>query len=184
MNETRTNLYQSVEAATDPRSSSGDHVDLQAGSRQDYENGMRHDQFRQNGMPTHRTSNSDEHYNTTSQPLLAQENEGAGLERQTGFTIVNNNIQPTYHPETPAESLQSREKPRKTLPGWPSSSSPIKTPIYISILNGVFDILLLACSIAFLAFGLVVNIHDQHPTAENQRLTTALLSATKYVLSP
>jgi hypothetical protein len=184
MDETQTDRYQSGDAATDHRSSSGDYMDPQARSLQYYENEVRRDPFRQYGIPTDRTLNSGEHDNTTSQPLLDQENEISGSQHQAGLTVPDNSSKPTYQRATPTESLLHREKPTRTLLGWPSSPSPIKTPIYISVLNGLFDILLLACSIAFLAFALVVNIHDQHPTAENQRLTTALLNATKYVISP
>jgi hypothetical protein len=184
MDETQTDRYQSSDAATDPRSSSDDYMDPQARSMQYCEDEVRRDPFRQDGIPTDRTSNSGEHDNTTSRPLLDRENEVSGPQRPAGLTVPNDSLQPTYQRDTPAESVLHREKSTRTLVGWPSSPKPIKTPIYISVLNGLFDILLLACSIAFLAFALIVNIHDQHPTAENPRLTTALLNATKYVLSP
>jgi hypothetical protein len=51
-----------------------------------------------------------------------------------------------------------------------------------SCLNSIFDVLLLACSVAFLAFALVVNRHDQDSTAEHPRLSKTLVNATKYVL--
>jgi hypothetical protein len=184
MDETQTDQYQSGDAVTDHRSSSVDYMDPKARSLQFYENEVRRDPFHQYDRPTDHTFNSGEHDNTTSQPLLDQENETSGSQHQAGLTVPNSSLKPTYQPATPAESLLHREKSTRTLVGWPSSPSPIKTPIYIIVLNGLFDILLLACSIAFLAFALVVNIHDQHPTAENQRLTTALLNATKYVLYP
>jgi hypothetical protein len=83
----------------------------------------------------------------------------------------------------PAEPLLHQEHLSKTLPGWPTTPKPIRTPVYIKLLNGVFDILLLTCSAAFLAFALIVNIHDQASTADNARLTKTLLDATKYVRS-
>jgi hypothetical protein len=81
-----------------------------------------------------------------------------------------------------AKSSLCQEKPSKMLPGWPSFPKPMKTPMYIHVLNSIFDVLLLACSVAFLAFALVVNRHDQDSTAEHPRLTKTLVNATKYVL--
>lgn len=86
------------------------------------------------------------------------------------------------HRNTPAEPLLYQEKPSKTLPGWPTEPKPIKIPFYLQVLNGVFDVLLLTCSIAFLTFALVVSVYDQASTTEYPRLTTALVNATKYVL--
>jgi hypothetical protein len=81
----------------------------------------------------------------------------------------------------PAEPLLHQEHLSKTISGWPTTPKPIRTPVYIKILNGIFDVLLLACSVAFLAFALIVSIHDQASTVDKPRLTKTLLDATKYV---
>lgn len=82
---------------------------------------------------------------------------------------------------TPALPPLDYEKAETTPPGWPTSPKRIKTPIYVNVLNSFFDVLLLACSTAFLVFALVVCFHDQAPTAQYPRLTQTLLNATKYV---
>ena len=83
---------------------------------------------------------------------------------------------------TSAAPLLHQKKPSETLPGWPTSPRPIKTAVYVQVYNGVFEALLLLCSIAFLAFALIVNAYDQSSTTEYPRLTKALINATKYVM--
>lgn len=67
---------------------------------------------------------------------------------------------------------------------WPTGAKPIKRSIG-SVLSGfAVDIVLLALSLAFFAFGLIVKHYDQAPTALHQHATDTLLSATKYVCRP
>jgi hypothetical protein len=99
----------------------------------------------------------------------------------TAVTEPNSNHMDNHVP--PAEPLSHQEHLSKTLPGWPTTLKPIRTLVYIKLLNGFFDILLLTCSAAFLAYALIVNIHDQAATADYPRLTKTLLDATKYVRS-
>jgi hypothetical protein len=51
------------------------------------------------------------------------------------------------------------------------------------IWNGIFDLLLFACAIAFLAFAVIVSLYDRASTLEHPRTTSMLLNATKYVSS-
>lgn len=46
----------------------------------------------------------------------------------------------------------------------------------------VFDIIFIALSVLFLAFGSIVKVHDQAPVAEYQLLTQRLIEATNYVI--
>jgi hypothetical protein len=185
MNEARTDRSQPSNGVEAPISSPRDYIDRQAEALldQDHENEMQHHRSSSSAMPTTHGSNLGEHA-AISQPLLNRKNETRGIQGQRSLTIASDNLQPIYHDDTPAESLLHREKQSKMLPGWPSSPKPIKTPIYIKVLNTMFDVLLFTCSVAFLVFALLVNVHDQDSTAENPRLTTTLLNATKYVPSP
>ncbi|KAH6625531.1 hypothetical protein C7974DRAFT_396230 [Boeremia exigua] len=88
--------------------------------------------------------------------------------------------QRTRPDDAPTTSSLQGEKSSRTIPGWPSSPKPINTPIYVQVLNAIFDIILLAGSTAFFAFAIVVGVHDQVPTADYPRLTTTLIGATKY----
>ncbi|KAF2123504.1 hypothetical protein P153DRAFT_413440, partial [Dothidotthia symphoricarpi CBS 119687] len=115
----------------------------------------------------------------TTGSLSDHNNETSGDELPTDSTVAGIRLQRTSHNQPPAGFLLHREKP-STLPDWPSSPKPINTPIYVKALNGLFDVLLFACSAAFLAFAIVVKLHDRVPTAEYPRLTTTLLRATKY----
>ncbi|KAI0570113.1 hypothetical protein Alg130_11351 [Pyrenophora tritici-repentis] len=181
MNEARIDRSQPGDGVEAPRSSSREYINTQAGTPldQDHENEMQHGRLSPSTLPTTRGSNLRE-YTAISQPLLDHENEVRGIQRQRSLTIASNSLHPIRHDATPAESLLHREKLPKTLPGWPSSPEPIKAPIYIKVLHTIFDILLFTCSVSFLVFALVVNVHDQDSTAENPRLTTTLLNATKY----
>lgn len=49
------------------------------------------------------------------------------------------------------------------------------------IWNATFDLLLFACSVAFLAFAAIVSYYNQAPTAENPRTTEVLLNGSQYV---
>jgi hypothetical protein len=91
-------------------------------------------------------------------------------------TRIENNIS--------AQPLLDSEKAANTPPGWPTSPNRTKTSVYVNFMNGAFDALLLACSVAFLVFALIVNNHDQAPTAQYPRLTKTLVNATKYVSHP
>ncbi|KIW29290.1 uncharacterized protein PV07_05115 [Cladophialophora immunda] len=64
--------------------------------------------------------------------------------------------------------------------GWPTSPKTIKSSIGSVLTDLVVDSLLLAFSVAFLAFGLVVKLYDQAPTALHKHTANTLLSATKY----
>ena len=85
---------------------------------------------------------------------------------------------PLGNNDAPAQPLLPSKNIAETPSGWPTSPKRIKTSNFINFLNGVFDILLLACSIAFLTFALVVNRFDQASTVENPRTTRMLLNAT------
>jgi hypothetical protein len=184
MNEARTNRSQPGDGMEAPRSSSRDYTNTQDGALLDHENQMQHDRLSPSALPTTCGSNLGEHYGAISHPLLDHENETRGIQRQRSLTLASNSLQPIRHDDTPAEALLHREKPLTTVLGWPSSPKPIKTPIYINVLNTMFDVLLCTCSVTFLAFALVVNVHNQDLIAEYPRLTTTLLNATKYVPSP
>jgi hypothetical protein len=186
MNEARTDQSQPGEGVEVPRSSSREYINTQDGNLldqdQNHQNEMQHGRLSSSALPTTRGSNLGEHA-AISQPLLNHGNETRGIQRQRSLTIASKSLQPIRRDDTTAESLLHRENPPKTLLGWPSSPKPITTPIYIKILNILLDILLLTCSIAFLVFALVVDVHHQDPTAEYPRLTTTLLNATKSVPS-
>jgi hypothetical protein len=134
-------------------------------------------------LATDNRSNLDEHCDTTTVSLLSRENGRSKDEIFTSSTDAGNTVPRTSHDVAPAASSLHLEKLSRVLQGWPSSPKPINTPFYVKILNGALDALLLACSVVFLAFAIAVNMHDQHPTASYPRLTTTLLSATKYVIS-
>jgi hypothetical protein len=123
-----------------------------------------------------------QHHYTTAEHLLDQENRAAAEQLPSSLTRAGSKSQGTGYHGTPAESLLHRETPSKQLPRWPSSPKPITTPAYIKALYVIFDVLLLSCSAAFLAFAVIVSLHDQDSTTEYPRLTRALLNATKYVL--
>jgi hypothetical protein len=115
--------------------------------------------------------------------LVEQEDETLADQLSTGSTVADNMALRTSHDGALATAPLHREKTSRMIAGWPYPPKPITTPIYVKFLNGVFDVLLFACSIAFLAFAIAVNIHDQDPVAGYPRLTTTLLRATKYVVS-
>jgi hypothetical protein len=162
MNEARTDRSQPGDGVEAPRSSSTEYINTQAGTLldQDHENEMQHGRLSSSALPATRGSNLGEHA-AISQPLLNHGNETRGIQRQRSLTIASISLQPIRHDDITAESLLHREKPPKTLLGWPSSPKPIKTPIYIKVLNILFDVLLLTCSVAFLIFALVVEVHHQ-----------------------
>jgi len=132
---------------------------------------------------TDRVSSVDERRDTTNLSLLGQEDRTSGPELSTGSTVAGNTAQHPSYNDAPAASPLHEEKSSGMITGWPSSPKPIKTPIYVKVLNGLFDVLLLAGSAAFLAFAIIVDVHDQVPTADHPGLTTTLIRVTKYVLS-
>jgi hypothetical protein len=184
MDEARTDRSQPGDGMEAPRSSSGENFNTQAEALLDHEDEMQHNRSSPSVLPTNRGSNVGKHYNAISQPLLNYEDETQASQHQSSLGAVSDSLRPIRHDDTPAESLLHREKPPKTLLGWPSSPKPIMTPIYIKVLNTMFDVLLFTCSVAFLVFALVVVIHDQDSTAEYPRLAATLLNTTKYVTSP
>jgi hypothetical protein len=160
MNEARTYQSQLGDGADAPRSSSTDWINNQAEAMLDNEDETEREQFQLSNLPTNLRSRSGEHYNATSQRLLDLQNETRENQHQNSLTTASHSLQPIRHHDMPAESLLTREKPLKTLLGWPSAPKPVQTPFYINVLNGIFDVFLLTCSVAFLAFTLVVSIHD------------------------
>lgn len=68
--------------------------------------------------------------------------------------------------------------------GWPSAPSPIKTSLSSIIWEAIVDIVLLALSLLFLVFTLIINHYDGAPTAQHPQATSRLLSATKFVRYP
>jgi hypothetical protein len=107
----------------------------------------------------------------TAEPLLLQGDEAGGEQTPHIDTAAIIGFNRINHYRTPAKSDAHREKNLETLTGWPSLPKSIKTPVYIRMFNGIFDILLLACSAAFFAFALIVMIHNHDSTAEYPRLT-------------
>ena len=65
--------------------------------------------------------------------------------------------------------------------GWPTSPQTIKVSPSNKVAALIFDIVLLASSIAFLAFAILVCQYDQAPTTENPIATRNILSAATYV---
>jgi hypothetical protein len=142
---------------------------------------MRNDSNRLSSATANRRSirsEYNEHHNTSDDRMMR----GTRISQQSTKAAA---FEPTFsnsdNQVPQAEPLLDHEKPLTILSGWPTSPKPIKTGIYIKLLNGVFDVLLLTCSAAFLAFALIVSIYDQTPTADNPRLTKTLIDATKYV---
>ena len=74
-----------------------------------------------------------------------------------------------------------KHKASKLPRGWPTAPQAIQVSLSTVVANAAFDVLLLACSVAFLTFALIVNRYDQAPTKEHPRAMEMLLSATKYV---
>jgi hypothetical protein len=143
-------------------------------------NEMRRNQSQVCAVPTdHHEPGLSESHDTTTEPLLDPENENTGPD---GLIMDNDRLHLARSANTLAESLSHQEKQARTLPDWPIFPKSVKTPTYISVLNGICEVLLLASSVAFLAFALMVSIHDQDSIAEHPRLTKTLVNATKYVL--
>ena len=68
-----------------------------------------------------------------------------------------------------------------TPKGWPTAPKVIRPSWWVIVCESTFDLLLLSCGVAFLAFAATVSHYDQASTLENPRTTRLLLSATKYV---
>jgi hypothetical protein len=80
-----------------------------------------------------------------------------------------------------AVPLLDIEKAIPTIRDWPTSPKAVQHSPWLVRSNLLFDILLFACAVAFLAFALIVAHYDKASTANNPRATTMLLNATKYV---
>lgn len=80
-----------------------------------------------------------------------------------------------------AAPLLATEKHTTAIQGWPTTPRRIRSPWWIIVWNVVFDLILFACAVAFLAFAGIVSHYDQASTAENPRTTAMLLNATRYV---
>lgn len=83
--------------------------------------------------------------------------------------------------EATAAPLLNAEKLLSAPQGWPTSPKRIRSPWWIIVWNGMFDLTLFTCAVAFLAFAGIVSHYDQASTAENPRTVAMLLNATKYV---
>jgi hypothetical protein len=80
-----------------------------------------------------------------------------------------------------AAPLLATNKNTTAIQSWPTAPRRIRSPWWIIVWNVVFDLLLFACAVAFLAFAGIVSHYDQASTAENPRTTAMLLNATRYV---
>jgi hypothetical protein len=77
--------------------------------------------------------------------------------------------------------IEGKETPLLRLEGWPTSPNRVHSSLWMTIWDGIFDLLLFACAVAFLAFAAIVSLHDEAPTLDNPRTTSMLLNAIKYV---
>jgi hypothetical protein len=139
------------------------------------------DQTQPCALPLTQRTDLMEHHYTTAERLSDQGNITAAQQLPNSLSTAGSKSQGTGYDGTLVELLLHREKPSKQLLRWPSSPKPITTPAYIKVLYVIFDVLLLSFSAAFLAFAVIVSVHDQDSTAEYPRLTRTLLNATKYV---
>lgn len=86
--------------------------------------------------------------------------------------------------ETSQDSLfvaPIHEQPTRFPRGWPTSPEVIKFSVVSDAGEIALDLVLIALSIVFLMFGIIVRQHDRDPVSLNQPLTDALLNAAKYV---
>lgn len=83
------------------------------------------------------------------------------------------------HTDTIALSLLVGDKVRKGPKGWPTTPKPVRTSWFLVIRSTLFDILLFAHAVAFLAFASFFSCYDQAPIAEHPRAAEMLQSATK-----
>ena len=91
-------------------------------------------------------------------------------------------LEPLINRKSPSAPLLDDQAQTAHLPqNWPTLAKPIKRSIGSIVSDLTADIILLALSLAFFAFGLIVKHYDQAPIALHQRATDTLLSATKYV---
>ena len=73
-------------------------------------------------------------------------------------------------------------KPTNDAPrGWPMLPRRVKTSLHTRLTEFVVDMVLLACSVAFLAFAMTVIKYDQAPVHSHSTLAQTLESAAKYV---
>ena len=77
--------------------------------------------------------------------------------------------------------LLATEKYTTAIQDWPTSPRRIRSPWWIIVWDIIFDLTLLACAVAFLAFAGIVSHYDQASTIDNPRTTAMLLNATRYV---
>ncbi|CAO2651856.1 Nn.00g001390.m01.CDS01 [Neocucurbitaria sp. VM-36] len=101
-----------------------------------------------------------------------------------GAIATETYLKPLSNNDAPAQPLLPSKKIAETPSGWPTSPKRIKSSVFINVPNDVFDILLLALSVVFLASVLVVNRYDQNATVESSRITRMLLDVTNYVSLP
>ncbi|KAJ8115281.1 hypothetical protein OPT61_g3031 [Boeremia exigua] len=102
-----------------------------------------------------------------------------GENRETQSSLHSRNVSTSM--ATTTTPLLDAESAAAKSQCWPTSPRRIQSSWGAIILNGVFDVLLFSCAIAFLTFAAVVSHHDQVPTADYPRTTAMLLNATKYV---
>lgn len=67
------------------------------------------------------------------------------------------------------------------LRGWPTEPGRIQSSIGVVVGDIMLDILLFAASVAFLAFALTVRSYAHAETALHPQVTSALISASKFV---
>ncbi|RYN30997.1 hypothetical protein AA0121_g4149 [Alternaria tenuissima] len=102
------------------------------------------------------------------------------LHREASQSTSSVYVEPKHDPVSTATPLLD---PNESIPvpqGWPTSPSSIKHPMLLMLLHGAFDMALIAFSVSFLAFSIVVMSHNGDPTSENPTATSVLLKATKY----
>lgn len=85
------------------------------------------------------------------------------------------------HAEVAALPLLRHEKAFSTVPGWPTAPKRIRKAPYLVVWNSFYDLILITCACAFLAFAAIVGYYDQTPTADHPLARGRLQDATNYV---
>ena len=75
-------------------------------------------------------------------------------------TTINLSQKPINYKEPGIVSLLDNDKRMQVPQGWPTSSKRVKVSLSTVMSNGAFDMLPLACSVAFFVLALVVNHYD------------------------
>jgi hypothetical protein len=103
------------------------------------------------------------------------------LHREASQSTLSVHVEPKHESASTVTPLLDADDATLVPEGWPTSPSRIKRPLYAIILDGAFDIALLAFSACFLVFSLVVMFYDGRSTSKSPTATSVLTRATKYV---